>query len=82
LRVEINLFATLSAFRPPGTAPASSIVVEIGDGTTLAGLVAALAIPAGIEYLAVVNGQEASVDRPLADGDAVALFPPLMGGAG
>jgi molybdopterin converting factor small subunit len=81
LRVEVTLFATLSAYRPPGSALASAISLEIGEGGTLASLVESLAIPAEVPYLALVNGQDAASDHGLADGDSIALFPPLAGGA-
>jgi molybdopterin converting factor small subunit len=40
----------------------------------------ALALPADLARVILVNGHDAPADRRLADGDEVAIFPPLAGG--
>jgi sulfur carrier protein ThiS len=81
VRVGVTLFATLGAFRPPGTSAEHPVVLELPAGSTVAGLVTVLGIPSGMPYIALVNGEEAPDGRALDDGDAVTLFPPLAGGA-
>lgn len=39
-----------------------------------------LGMPADMARVVLVNGQDAEPDRRLADGDSIAIFPPLMGG--
>ena len=58
-------------------------VLEVPDGATLAAIWPALGLenaePAGLLY--AVNREYAERERALADGDEVALIPPVSGGA-
>lgn len=81
MTVRVQLFATLAAYLPAGSAERGGASVEVPDGATLSDLVAALGIPADLPRLALVNGREAEPGHRLAPGDEVALFPPLAGGA-
>ena len=79
MRIEIQLFATLSEYRPGG-ASGEGVTVEVPEGTTVQELVQALKIPPDVECLRVVNGCDASSDQRLVEGDVLSLFPPLAGG--
>lgn len=48
----------------------------------MADVIGALGIPADLARVVLVNGHDAAADRPLEEGDEVAIFPPLAGGAG
>ena len=37
-------------------------------------------IPAGLERVLLINGREATLERSLAPGDVLDLYPPLAGG--
>lgn len=80
MTVRVHLFATLTAYLPPGSTDRGPASVEVPDGTTVDQLVGALGIPADLARIALVNGQEAEPTRRLEPGDEVALFPPLAGG--
>jgi molybdopterin synthase catalytic subunit len=83
IRVRVKLFATLRQ-----QAGWSEQSVEIADGSTLGDLMAQLmkASPdlklTGRAVYAAVNQGYAKGDRVLVDGDEVAIFPPVSGGAG
>lgn len=79
MRVEIRLFATLAAYLPLGTA-GDSAAVTAPDGATVGDIARLLRIPAAMPCLTVVNGRDASPEQPLAEGDVVTMFPPLVGG--
>lgn len=79
MRVEVRLFATFAAFLPPDSV-AGAATVEIAEGATVAELAERLGIPAALPRITLVNGEDAGLDRRLAFGDVVALFPPLAGG--
>lgn len=81
MRIEVTLFATLAEYAPAGAPQAGPAVVEVPEGGTVASLAEALEIPPDICYVAVVNGNDATLECRLSDGDSVVLFPPLMGGA-
>jgi molybdopterin synthase sulfur carrier subunit len=56
--------------------------LEAADGLTVAGVWAALwpDAPLPPNTLAAVNLDYAGLERPVADGDEVAFFPPVTGG--
>ncbi|HYR38299.1 MAG TPA: MoaD/ThiS family protein [Methylomirabilota bacterium] len=79
MKVEVQLFATLQPYLPPG-AVGDQAFLELPDGSTVAQVQAALHIPDDFSCLTVVNGHDASRDQVLTPGDVVAMFPPLAGG--
>lgn len=79
MRVEIRLFATLAAYLPPGTA-GDSAELTAPEGATVGDIARLLRIPSAVPCLTVVNGRDAAPDQPLADGDVITMFPPLVGG--
>lgn len=79
MKVEVQLFATLSVYRPGG-ACGDGVTLEVPDGTTVGDLIRLLKIPPDVDCLRVVNGHDAPSDQRLRDGDVLSLFPPLAGG--
>lgn len=80
MKVEVKLFATLARYLPEPS-ESGSATVEIPKGSTVSQLVSVLGIPAGIPTVILVNGQDATPDQTLRDGDTLTLFPPLAGGS-
>jgi len=83
MRVNVKLFAGLSEFLPPGSRH-NETPVQAAPGTTLGQLIERLNIPPERVHLVLLNGLyvergERQTTR-LADGDAVALWPPVAGG--
>ena len=77
MRVVVKLFAGLRERAGTGERR-----VELSDGATAGDVWSALGLgdePSGLLY--AVNREYAERDRPLADGDEVALIPPVSGGA-
>jgi molybdopterin converting factor small subunit len=79
VRLEVRLFATLSAYLPPAS-QGGVATVDIPPGSTLEELTRRLGIPPDASWIALVNDEEATAGRALAAGDVVTLFPPLAGG--
>ena len=79
MRVEVRLFATLAAFLPPDGL-AGAAVLDLPEGSTVADVPTRLGIPPDMPWVALLNGDDAPGERPLAPGDQLALFPPLAGG--
>ncbi|MCX6099601.1 MAG: MoaD/ThiS family protein [Candidatus Bipolaricaulota bacterium] len=79
MNVEVRLYAGLRAesVRSPGDV----FSVPLTEGATLSDLFSHLGIQPDLVHLAIVNGRILH-DRAarLADGDRVALFPPVGGG--
>lgn len=80
MKVEVRLFATLGAYLPEG-AQGDGVVLTVPDGSTVGEIVRGFRIPPELPFMTVVNGHEAEPEQVLVDGDAIAMFPPLAGGA-
>lgn len=79
MRVEVQLFATLSAYLP-GASDGTSATLEVADRSTVGQLVRLLEIPDGMPAIVLVNGRDAAPEQVLQDGDVLVMFPPLAGG--
>ena len=75
----MRLFATLSAYLPD-EGDGRSVTLELADGSTVGAVVRALRIPDDMPFITMLNGRDAALDQPIADGDVLSLFPPLAGG--
>lgn len=73
--IELNCYATLAPMTP-GNANA----FPIKDGETVAALIDRLGIPRDEIKIVFVNGVTVALDKVLADGDRVGIFPPVGGG--
>jgi len=78
VRIEVELFATLTRFVPQ--ARDGRTAVDIPDGATVADVARRLGLPVGFDRVALVNGREADDAHRLSAGDVLTLFPPLAGG--
>ena len=75
IKIQLKLFVTLAKYLP---ARADALPVE--EGSSVADLMAALAIPRDEVKLIFVNGRKADPGHVLAQGDRLGLFPPVGGG--
>ncbi len=76
MRIQVQSFAT---FRPY-TAHLEDGTLEVGEGTTIAGVFDLLHVPAGVPKIILVNGRQKPPDYRLQSGDLLVFFPPLEGG--
>ena len=74
MRVIVKLFATLRDKR------FDVETRDYGPGTTVADIIKELGIPQKEVTLIFINGRHAGYQADIADGDTVALFPPVGGG--
>jgi molybdopterin converting factor small subunit len=80
ITVHVKLFASLRDLAPPGAVHGKA-ALSLPDGTTLTALLAHLGVPVEEAHMVVVNGRSTvDLSRALADGDTVAVFPPVAGG--
>ena len=80
MRVEVRLFATLTAFLPPVSREGAA-TLDVPAGSTVHDVIERLGIPPDFERVALVNGADTTPDRLLQPDDVVTVFPPLAGGA-
>ena len=74
MELEIKLFANLRKFNPQLDR------IRLDDGTTVLELLERAGIPPAEVAIVLVDGRHAKLDRPLHDGETVAVFPPIAGG--
>lgn len=74
MNVDVRLFASLRQAR------FQQAKMDLREGETLAELLDRLQIRPHEVGISMVNGRHATADQPLAEGDSVALFPPIAGG--
>ncbi len=74
MEVQVRLFSSLREGRFKQRA------LELGEPACLADLLGRLAIAEKQVSISLVNGRFCGLDRPLANRDVVALFPPIGGG--
>ena len=79
MRVEVRLFATLTAFLPPDGRDGAA-ELEIPEGSTVIEVTRRLGIPPDLARVVLVNGRDLGSEAPLAARDVVTIFPPLAGG--
>lgn len=77
--IDLALFAKFSSRHPDEGAGRNARAVQVEDGATLGDLVARLGLT-DEQRITFVNGRHACDDTVLAEGDRVAIFPPIAGG--
>ncbi len=77
--IQLALFAYLSPYQPDGRGGRDSRPLEVAEGSTVGDVIALLGLPDGPRAV-FLNGRHAADDRPLSDGDRLAIFPPIAGG--
>ena len=79
MKVELNLYASLSPYLP-GNKEGNSCVLEIEPQITIRELLHKLNVPPEAPKMIFLNGIHAQGDEILKDGDRVGAFPPVAGG--
>ncbi|HUW38436.1 MAG TPA: MoaD/ThiS family protein [Rhodocyclaceae bacterium] len=84
MRVALKLYAMLSDYLPLDARQNNRLELEVEPGTTPAMLIARYALPSKLCHLVLINGAfvppEARATRALAEGDVLAIWPPIAGG--
>jgi molybdopterin converting factor small subunit len=79
VNVTVRLFATLRDFLPQH-AVGFALSVQVEAHEPVRALLRGLGVPDDLPRFILVNGQHASEDSLLTEGDVVSVFPPLVGG--
>ena len=79
MQITVALFAHLSSFQPDGEAGRKPRAFDLPEGTTVGAVIESLGLPDEPRVL-FVNGRHADEDTVLAEGDRLAIFPPVAGG--
>jgi len=80
LKIQLNLFASLTKFLPETRESGFSNLMEVAEGTTIEALLDRLKIPREQPKIIFLNGLHAEETMVLNEGDRLGIFPPLAGG--
>ncbi|MCP5300845.1 MAG: MoaD/ThiS family protein [Chromatiaceae bacterium] len=83
MRIRLELYASLMGYLPAGSDRHAS-TCDLPDGSTAHVLLDRYGVPRDKAHLVLRNGvylhQEQRDAQPLADGDVIAVWPPVAGG--
>jgi sulfur-carrier protein len=84
MNITLKLFATLTDYLPPEAKYTNFVVLDIAPETTISQLVEQHRLPPKQVHLVLVNGSyiapEQRASQTLAEGDVLAIWPPIAGG--
>ncbi len=80
MKITVKLHGTLRDYRPQGV-KVDQFEIEADEAAVARSAVEHFGIPPKQVHAVFVNGEEASLETPLHDGDYVRLFPPVVGGS-
>jgi sulfur-carrier protein len=80
MKIQLNLFASLTRFLPAPEGTDFSNLVDLDEGTTIDVLMDRLKIPREQPKIIFLNGIHAEGTTVLKEGDRLGIFPPLAGG--
>lgn len=84
MKVALKLYATLSDYLPVEARHSNRLDLEVEPGTTPMDLIVRHALPLKLCHLVLVNGvfvpPDARACHALAEGDTLAIWPPVAGG--
>lgn len=79
MNVDVVLFASLSEYQPDGLGGRQARTFELDEGTRIADVITTLKLP-DLPRVIFVDGRHAPEDHVLAEGERLAIFPPVAGG--
>lgn len=84
MKVTLKLFASLQDYLPVEARMDNALVLELAAGTTVQQVIERFALPQASCKLVLIDGNfvpaEARAARALADGETLAIWPPVAGG--
>ncbi len=84
MRISLKLFASLSGYLPAEVRSSHRLELEVADGATVLDIIQAQRIPPGQCAIVLVDGvwvaQGDRGVRVLAEGEVLAIWPPVAGG--
>jgi len=84
MRITFKLYATLTDYLPADARRSNQMTMDVAPATPIAQIVEPFGIPPKLVHLVMVNGvfipPAERAARTLAEGDVLAIWPPIAGG--
>ena len=84
MKITLKLFASLTDYLPPENKYTNMVELEVASDASIMQIIKPLALPAKMVHLVLVNGKyvepEQRLTQSLAEGDVLAIWPPIAGG--
>jgi len=84
MKVTLKLYATLSDYLPAEARKNNTLELDLEVGATVSQVIASQSLPLKLCHLVLIDGvylpPEARATRRLAEGETVAIWPPIAGG--
>ena len=84
MQITFKLFATLTDYLPPEARRSNQLTLEVSPESTISQIIEPFGLPPKMVHLVLVNGRyidpEKRLTTSLADGDVLAIWPPIAGG--
>ena len=84
MRVTFKLYAMLSDYLPDAARKTNSLTLDVPSGRTVGQVIDGFNLPPKLVHLVLVNGNYIQpgdrAGRALAEGDVLAIWPPIAGG--
>ena len=84
MNIQLKLYASLMRYLPADTPDRHAASLDVPEGMTAAQLIEDLKLPKEACHLVLQNGVYLTPaqreSRPIEDGDAIAIWPPIAGG--
>lgn len=84
MKITFKLFASLTDYLPPEARGSNQLTLEVAPQATISQIIEPYGLPHKLVHLVLVNGHyitpEQRLTRTLAEGDVLAIWPPIAGG--
>jgi sulfur carrier protein ThiS len=84
MRITFKLYASLTDYLPADKRNGNLMVLNVSNGASVADIIAPFSLPMKMVHLVLINGlfvpPEERGSRTLAEGDVLAIWPPIAGG--
>ncbi len=84
MRITFKLFASLTDYLPAPARHSNVLELDVAPSATIANIIEPFRLPPAMVHLVLINGKyiapEQRLTQTLAEGDVLAIWPPIAGG--